>query len=216
MMKRSTSIIGRLCGLGFFALFVGLTGCSPGDLPMAPNLVDDGMEATGSGTVQTAPPGVQISTGAGIALVPRLLAKPAGSQRPLVKEKLIRARRGGLLYLRAEDRETRVWFWIPPNALKKDTRIRMEVIGAGPSVSVHFGPSPLTFRKPCALTISMPKDGVDPDDLGGYLLTEKGPEPVPYTIKVLRNRIVVTISVSHFSIYELDEDDPYYGEEPPP
>ena len=219
-MKRSASIFERLFRLGFFVCFLWLTGCSPGDLPMAPDLTGEGLEVAGSGTMQTAPAGVRISTGAGIAILPRPLAKPAGSQKPLVREKLIRARKGGEITLTAKDPKTGVQFEVPAGALKEDTRIRMEVIGAGPSVSVHFGPSPLTFLKPCALTISMPKDGVNPDDLGGYLITEDGPEPVPYTVKVIGNRIIVTISVAHFSTFSPDDDDPDWndGEEddPPP
>ena len=201
-MTRSAPIFGRLVGVGIFVCLVWLAGCSPGGLPTAPNPADEGMQAASPGAIQQAVP-------AGIAISPLSLSKPAGPQKRLVKEKLIWARTGGLISILAEDNQTFVCFAVPPGALEADTRIRMEVIGAGPSVVVRFGPSPLSFQKPCALTISLPEDGVDPEGLGGYLITEKGAEPVPYTVEVIGNRIVVTISVSHFSLYSSGDDDPY-------
>jgi hypothetical protein len=161
---------------------------------------------------QLTPASIQIPAGAGIAISPRALTKPTRKQKPLVKEKLIRARKGGRITILSG--QTQDGFEVPRKALKKDTRISMEVIGEGPSTVVRFGPSGLQFLKTCTLSITFPKDGVDPKSLGGYVVKENGKTtPVPYTVKVHGKWITVRISVPHFSVYEGDDD---VVDDPPP
>ena len=104
--------------------------------------------------------------------------------------------------------QTLARFVVPENALEQDTRIRMEVIGEGASALVRFGPSGLRFLRPATLSVSFPADGVDIDGLGGYLIDENGAAtPVPFTVEVHGNRITVSISIAHFSLYSPSDGD---------
>ena len=203
MLSHVSPLIRHLHVLGLFILIACLAGCSPGGFPTAPGPADEEAEVAGSSAPETAPPAIQIPEGAGVAISRLPLTKPAKIQTPLVTEKRIGPRGGRLTILNGS---TLVYFKVPKGALKGYELIRMEVIGEGPSVLIRFGPSGLHFLKDCTLSITFPKEGVDPEDLGGYLIEKNGnATPVPYTVKVRKNSITVKLSISHFSIYSPDD-----------
>ena len=80
--------------------------------------------------------------------------------------------------------------------------ITIQVHGSGPSSSVEFGPSGLHFNRPCVLSTTFPSEGVDPSQLGGYLLSDDGPiTAVPHKIIVRKRTITVQLKIAHFSTY---------------
>lgn len=205
-MTRSTASVIRLIGGGLLCLSLVLAGCSSSQFPAAPNPAVRGTQPPLSGAV-LALPGVQpITPGVSFALSPSPRSKPTASRRPLVDEGLVRARKGGQLTV--ESGHTLARFTVPANALEQDTRIRMEVIGEGASTLVRFGPSGLQFLKPATLALSFPAEGMDIDGLGGYLIDENGAAtPVPFRVEVRGNRITVSLSISHFSLYSPSDGD---------
>jgi len=184
----------------------GLVGCTPSTLPTASLEAPDPAFEFEPG--QT-PAAFRIPPRAGIALAPRVASKPTlgGDQR--VVEKTV-GPRGGILVSGAS--ESRVAFLIPPRALRTYTPIRMAVTGEGAATVVQFGPSGLSFRIPCVLTISLPADGIDPEALGGYLITEDGAEPVPCVVRVIGRRIYISMRISHFSLYSPSDGEDCYSD----
>ena len=198
-MRRTAPQIGSLWLAVALVSVAGLAGCSPGALPTAS--VDPTDQAFESGQTPVA---FRLPHGAGIALVPLAAAKPAGERDSRVVEKTIGSRGGQLV---SKERESRVEFLVPPRALEARTTIRMEVTGQGAATVVRFAPSGLAFRIPCVLTISLPAGDLDPECLGGYLITEDGAEPVPCAVRVKGRRIYISMRISHFSLYSPSDGD---------
>ena len=182
------------------SLATGFSGCAPGDLPTA-----SGPPAQDTETVLKAPPAgsvtdIGVPSGAAISLSSRALSKPVLGARPLVREKLISARTGGRITLL--NGKTFATFSVPSRALRVDTLVSMQMLGSGPGVVIRFGPSGLEFRKACTLTITFPKDDVDVEELGGYLIEADGTATsVPCRVTVVGRYVVVTMWISHFSDY---------------
>ncbi len=197
-------------------LALGFTGCTPGDLPTASGPADLEMETV----LRTPPAGssadIGVPGGAAISLSPRSLTKPALGAKSQVQEKKISAKKGGRIALL--NGKTFATFSVPPRALKKDTRISMRMLGSGPGVVIRFGPSGLEFRKACTLQITFPKEDVDVEDPGGYLIEKDGTAtPVPCRVTVKGRYVVVTMWISHFSDYAPgDGEDDDAPDDPPP
>ena len=215
-MQRFPCTVVWRCAPLLIPLVLVISGCAPGDLPTGPD-----QAALETETVLRTPPAgvatdIGIPSGAAISLSPRALTKPTLGARALEREQLISARRGGRISLLSN--KTFATFRVPPRALEKDTRISMRMLGAGPGVVIRFGPSGLEFRKPCTLTITFPKDGVDVDDLGGYLIEKDGTAtPVPCRVTVIGRHVIVTMWISHFSDYAPgDGEDDDAPDDPPP
>ena len=180
----------------------GLSGCTSGGLPTAPDLVPE--ETTNVAiTPSLEGQGDPVPMGPTIAITPRPLTKRALGWKRHVREKTIGPRGGKLA---VANRGTATTFSVPKNALEEKTRIRMALQGSGASVQVHFGPSGLQFQKDCVLKVAFPKGDIDPKSLGGYLIEKGGAAtPVPYSVEVKGRFIIVRIFISHFSIYSPDD-----------
>lgn len=199
-MQRFSHPSKGLCVPLLMSLALWFSGCAPGDLPTASDPSARDTEIV----LKTPPAGsrtdIGVPGGSAISLSSRALAKPALGARLQVKKKLISARTGGRITLLNE--KTFATFRVPSRALKEDTRISMRMLGSGPGVVIRFGPSGLEFRRACTLKISFPKEGVDVEDLGGYLIEKDGTAtPVPCRVTVSGRYVVVTMWISHFSDY---------------
>ena len=206
-MKRPIPLCVRVFRFVLPCLIAVAAGCSQGLLPTGPGSPAGADQTATSGVAIQSAAGINVPAGSGIAISRMPLTKPAGSQKPVVVEQRI-GPRGGLIAAWARDRKTQVWFRVPRGALEKKTTIRMEVIGGGPSVLVKFGPSGLTFLKPCTLSIVLDREDVDPEELGGYLIEKNGKATeVPYSVVVRGRWVIVEISIQHFSIYSPGDGD---------
>lgn len=196
-MTRSRSNFGRLCGWGLSGLLLILTGCSSRQFPASPRPV------TGDVPVRQERP---VYADVGFSLLARPLTKPTGGAGARVEERLISARRGGQIAVSSG--QTLARFSVPDRALEQDTVIRMAVYGEGPATLVRFAPSGLRFLKNASLAVSFPSEGVDVASLGGYLIDANGSAtPVPCTVEVRGGRIIVEMSIAHFSIYSPSDGD---------
>ncbi len=206
-MKRPIPLCARLYRFALPCLIAIAAGCSQGLLPTGPGSPAGTDQTATSGAAIQSSTGINVPAGSDIAISRSPLTKPAGSQKPVVREQRI-GPRGGLIAARARDRKTQAWFRVPRGALKKKTTIRMEVIGGGPSVLIKFGHSGLTFLKPCTLSILLDREDVDPEELAGYLIGKSGKATeVPYSIVVRGRWVIVEISIQHFSIYSPGDGD---------
>lgn len=197
-MAQSFPLFGRWLSWSLPALVIWLSGCSSEHLPMAPTPPEESPQAVAPVQNRAVSQAVQNPGKFTISISPFRLAKTAGEQKTKSKEKLIRARRGGSIVIL--NGRTLVTFWVPGGALDEDTRIGMEVIGEGPATSVRFWPPGTYFNEPSILTITFPAEGVDPETLGGYVVTdENGTHPVRSEVKVRGKWITVTIWIPHFS-----------------
>ena len=175
---------------------LGLIGCHSGQMPNAPDLSSDGVEAS----PQSVTPSFRI------ALTPFALHKTTGDQTASpIKTKRIGIL-GGLINIVHE--KTKATFMVPPLALNQRTDISMQVHGSGASSVVEFGPDGLEFNKPALLALTFSAEDVDPESLGGYLVEADGTyTPVGHRIIVKANTITLLIKIAHFSEYTGNDGD---------
>jgi hypothetical protein len=172
---------------------LGLIGCHSGQMPNAPDLSPDNSEILSHSNT----PSLRI------ALMPFALRKSAGEQTSSkIKTKRIGAS-GDQITITHE--KTQAKFRVPKDALDERVEISMQIKGSGASAIVKFGPDGLHFNKPARLALTFSSEGIDPENLGGYLIEEDGTHtPVPYRINVQNNRITLLIQIAHFSTYSGD------------
>ena len=200
---------------------VGLTACSSSPLPTSPGLVQ-GPDAAAAHILNlpdevwrgSTPAAISVGAGSAIGIRPTEGAAAARPGLPQVTERTIGPSGGSLIGISA-DLSTVAHFSIPRRALQSPETIRMEIIGSGPAVQIRFGPSGLQFLRDCTLTIAIPAEGVEQEELGGYLLTEEGSTEVPATVIRFGAYYFIRLTISHFSLYSPTDGDDQYGDPGP-
>lgn len=200
-MTRSTPRLSRVNAVWLCALLVTLTGCSPGDLPLAPDGADPGVTAVADAPTNRL--GVPSHQGTvSFALSPLGLAKLTSHDDTKTTTRFIRARWGGILVV--SNGRTSASFYVPRRSLAKDETLSMAVSGQGLGTVIEFGPSGTTFQPPAKLVLTFPADGIDPDDIVASLSGDDGTIKVNQKVTVRGNWIVIQAEIPHFSIYDPD------------
>jgi hypothetical protein len=200
-MTRSTPRLSRGNAVWLCALLVTLIGCSPGELPLAPDGADPGVSVLADAPTNGL--GVPSSQGSvSFALSPLGLAKRASYDDTKTTTRFIRARWGGILIV--SKGRTFASFYVPRGSLDKDETLSMAVSGQGLGTVIEFGPSGTTFQPPAKLVLTFPADGIDPDDIVASLSGDDGTIEVNQKVTVRGNWIVIQAEIPHFSIYDPD------------
>jgi hypothetical protein len=200
-MTRSTPRLSSVSLVWLCAFLVSLVGCSPGDLPLAPNGAEPEIAALAD-TPATGLGAPSHPRTISFALSPLGLAKRTSGGDTKTTTKRIRARKGGTL--KVSKGKTFASFYVPRKSLAKDKTLSMAVSGEGLGTVIEFGPSGTTFRPPAKLVLTFPADGIDPDAIVASLSGEDGAVKVDQKVTVRGNWIVIQAEIPHFSIYDPD------------